>query len=186
MIQRIVLIAISFLSLGLVAAAQESPSTNQAADAVSLSPINVAHEAIEPNGRCNECVRPYETRPGTRYDLPGFRGRPYIAAPVGGCQCGHATGVTRHPNASAHWPRPLSASVDQALPQFSNWMEQGVAPAITSPFDRLGNFRGLPYQRRDSGYCGPGRDPYGCLGESRAANNVSGIGYRIQSEPFVH
>lgn len=125
---------------------------------------------ISPRDRCNECIQPCETRPVTRWKLPGFWGRPHVDPIVGECACGKRTGVTRHASGSIFWARPFSGHVDAACPGMSSWLQNCAAPALTSPFDRLGGFRGLPYHRTDNGFCGPGRDPYGCLGESNPCN----------------
>jgi hypothetical protein len=128
-------------------------------------------KVIDPRDRCNDCTRPPETRPATRFALPGFWGRPYVEPHVGDCQCGSCTGVTRHPGKSVYWPRPLSGHLENDTPRFNSFLENCFAPALTAPFDGLGGFKGLPYQRRDSGYAGCGRDPYGCLGESNQPGN---------------
>jgi len=138
---------------------------------VGLWPAPKDAKVIEPGDRCNDCTRPAETRPTTRFALPGLWGRPYVEPPVGDCQCGRCTGVTRHPGKSIYWPRPLSGHFENKTPGFNSFLENYLAPALTAPFDGLGGFKGLSYQRRDSGYAGCGRDPYGCLGESNQPGN---------------
>lgn len=137
----------------------------------SPQPAAVQTREIRPGERCSECTRPAETRPLTRWDLSGFWGRPYVEPPVGGCECGTCRGVTRQPEKSVYWPRPWSGHLENRTPRFNSFLENCFAPALTAPFDGLGGFKGLPYQRRDSGYAGCGRDPYGCLGESNQPGN---------------
>jgi hypothetical protein len=52
-------------------------------------------------------------------------------------------------------------------------------------FDSLASLKLVPYQRKDNGYCGPGSDPYGCLGESRQASRVIGADFRNPGDPAV-
>jgi hypothetical protein len=136
------------------------------------SPPSTAYtKEIVPGDRCSECTRPPETRPLTRWNLPGFWGRPYVEPVVGDCQCGSCRGLTRQPGKSIYWPRPWSGHLKNQTPGFNAFLENRLAPTLTAPFDGLGGFKGLPYQRRDSGYAGCGRDPYGCLGESNQPGN---------------
>lgn len=157
------------LVLGLWGAALAFGQTTPVADGIWPPPANA--RVIDPRDRCNECTRPPETRPVTRFALPGLWGRPYVEPHVGDCQCGTCTGVTRHPGKSIFWSRPLSGHLENDAPRFNSFLENCFAPALTAPFDRLGGFKGIPYQRRDSGYAGCGRDPYGCLGESNQPGN---------------
>lgn len=138
------------------------PAPSQAQSAQARTQVR----ELDPRDRCNECTRPPETRPVTRWALPGVWGRPYVEPHVGDCQCGTCTGITRHPGKSVYWPRPFSGYLENQKPKFNAFLENKLAPTLTAPFDGLGGFRGLPYQRTDSGYAGCGKDPYGCLGES--------------------
>jgi hypothetical protein len=174
MLKTIIILSIISVCLGL-----SSTSASLAQDSVgsadslwpsgSVSPNDA--KVIDPRNRCNDCTRPAATKPVTRFALPGLWGRPYVEPHVGDCQCGSCTGVPRHPGKSAFWPRPLSGYLENDAPRLNSFLEDCFAPALTAPFDRLGDFRGLPYQRRDSGYAGCGRDPYGCLGESNQSGN---------------
>ena len=109
----------------------------------------------------------------------GLHGRPYQPREPGGYACGKNC-PNKHPQFSAYWPRPFSAKLDERHPERAAARYSGCPQKkLTDVFDRLVNFRLVDYQRTDNGYCGPGRDPYGCLGESK----VAGLGFRVQSVP---
>ena len=110
---------------------------------------------------------------------PGLYGKPYQLREPGGYACGKRC-ANKHPQYSAYWPRPLSAKLDERDPErAAARYSGGQTRKLVDVFDRLANFRLIDYQRTDNGHCGPGSDPYGCLGESK----VFGLGYRIQSVP---
>jgi len=112
---------------------------------------------------------------------PGLHGRPYQPQEPGGCDCGKRC-PSKHPQFSAYWPRPFSAKLDERNPERAAARYAGCQkPKPNDVFDRFANFRLIDYQRTDNGYCGRESDPYGCLGESK----VSGVGYRVQSEPVA-
>ena len=109
----------------------------------------------------------------------GLHGRPYQPHEPGGYACGKNC-PNKHPQFSPYWPRPFSAKLDESHPERAAARYSGCPQKkLTDVFDRLVNFRLVDYQRTDNGYCGPGRDPYGCLGESK----VAGLGFRVQSVP---
>ena len=108
----------------------------------------------------------------------GIYGRPYQPREPGGYACGKNCSNKR-PQFSVYWPRPISAKLDERNPECAEARYSGCPQKkLTDCFDRLVNFRLIDYQRTDNGYCGPGSDPYGCLGESKIAN----LGYHFQTE----
>jgi hypothetical protein len=132
-----------------------------------------------PGDRCYECLHPDSRQPLTRLEAQGFRGRPHVETPPGGCECGKPLGRTRMPNSSMYWPRPLSAHLEANKPATAQWLKHSWVPAVNAPFDRLQGYQGPSrYQRTDNGYCGDrfgwGRDPYGCVGQTRAAHGIYG------------
>lgn len=138
---------------------------------------------IDSRKPCNICTRPNDWKAIPVVDLPGLRGRPHLDKPVGGCTCGKKCG-DQHPMVSQHWSLPFSAIRENKRPNFSAWLEDPCRPRFTNVYDRIGDFKLIPYQRKDNGYCGVGRDPYGCLGESRQLQSrVSGLQFRQPGEP---
>lgn len=140
---------------------------------------------IDPRKPCNQGVRPSELARcascGGR--LAGKNGKPFMDQELGGCTC-QKKNPNLHPQFSLHWPRPMSARLDQRFPgqaaqrysicQPKRWVDK---------FDHLSTFKLSSYLRTDNGYSGSGADPYGCLGESKQRSNVIGVGYRFPSEP---
>ena len=97
----------------------------------------------------------------------GNQGRPFHEKALGGCKC-DTRKPTKHPNFSVHWPRPFSAKLDARHPEAANARYAACQPKrIVDVFDGLSTFKLSKYKRTDNGYCGPGSDPYGCLGESK-------------------
>ena len=152
-----------------------------------------SHFPIDPRKPNNTCTQ----RGGCQCELcgrsarPGKYGRPYQPQEPGGYQCGKNC-PNKRPQFSAYWPRPFSAKLDERHPERAADRYSGACqkPKLNDAFDRLANFRLIDYQRTDNGYCGPGSDPYGCLGESKTAGvagvgGVSGLGFRVQSEPVA-
>ena len=91
----------------------------------------------------------------------GNAGRPHQDRAPGGCHCDQRR-PCRFPDLSVHWPRPFSAKLDQRFPGHGC-----PTPRAIDLIDGLSSFKLLNYQRSDNGYCGPGADPFGCLGESQ-------------------
>ena len=123
------------------------------------------------NGQC-QCHR-------CQSNHTGLHGRPYQPQEPGGYRCGKNC-PSKRPEFSVYWPRPLSAKLENHSSQCQCQKCKG-GKKINDLFDGLVNFRLINYQRTDNGYCGPGSDPYGCLGESK----VMGVGFRIPSQPIA-
>ena len=97
----------------------------------------------------------------------GNGGRPYHEKALGGCKCDSCK-PNKHPNFSVHWPRPFSAKLDAHHPEAAAARYAACQPKrIVDIFDGLSTFKLSGYKRTDNGYCGPGADPYGCVGESK-------------------
>jgi hypothetical protein len=113
----------------------------------------------------------------------GNQGMPWQDTEPGGRSCGKKCCGDKRPEFSVYWPKPLSA---RRANREGCCQACGHAKCccrkINDLFDHLVNFKLIDYQRKDSGYCGPEADPYGCLGESRS--QVAGTGFRFPSEPF--
>jgi hypothetical protein len=104
---------------------------------------------------------------GCGLKLPGNKGRPYRDTEPGGCECDSCR-PWHHPNFSVHWPRPFSARLDERNPAAASARyEPCQGKRIVDIFDPLATFKLSKYQRQDNGYCGPGADRFGCLGESK-------------------
>ncbi len=136
---------------------------------------------IDPRKPCNTCVRPPQVQPVTKLDLPGLYGRPHMDDEPGGCRCGKKS-CPKCSDRSIYWPLPGSARMDARNPQRAMEREQHCRKRINDLFDPLVDFKLIDYKRKDNGYCGPGSDPYGCLGESRHSG-VTGIGFRSPGNP---
>jgi hypothetical protein len=134
---------------------------------------------IDPRKPCNNCTHPHGTQPRCNCNLPGVNGRSYIEREPGGCQCDQKN-PSKHPEFSVHWPRPFSAKLADHGPHCRCGCQK---KKLVDVFDGLSTFKISKYKRTDNGYCGPGSDPYGCLGESKQASRVAGVGYRFPSEP---
>lgn len=138
---------------------------------------------LDPRKPCSNCIRPNDRKAIPRVDLPGLRGRPNMDPQMGGCMCGQKK-ETKRSMISWNWPQPFSAIREDKRPGFSGWLEDPCRPRVTSVFDKLGDVKLSNYQRKDNGYTGAGRDPYGCLGESRAMEaGVRGLQFRQPGEP---
>ena len=137
---------------------------------------------IDPRKPCNVCTHPAVTHPRCDCKIPGINGRPYLEKEPGGCKCATKHPM-KHPEFSVHWPRPFSAKLDARNPaQAETHYSDCPQKRIVDVFDPLSTFKISNYKRKDNGYCGPGSDPYGCVGESKA-RRVAGVGYRFPSEP---
>ena len=84
-----------------------------------------------------------------------------------------------------YWPSSLAGVREELFP-----VKSAVDAAtyhrfhINDIYDHLGGFEVSRYERRDNGHCGPGRDRYGCLGESRQIpSDVAGVGFRPPGQP---
>ena len=141
---------------------------------------DVSAYPIDPRKPNNPCSQTSNCRCGScGIGKTGLYGQPYQPREPGGYNCGKRCSNKR-PQFSVYWPRPLSAKFDERNPERAAARYSGCQSSkLVDVFDRLANFRLVDYQRTDNGYCGPGSDPYGCLGESK----VSGLGYRVQSVP---
>jgi hypothetical protein len=140
---------------------------------------------VSPLKKCNPCTHPAATRPRTKLDLPGVRGRPYQDKEPGGCLCGKKC-CPKCNQFSVYWPRPFSARLDEKFPKHAAKRQSFCQKkSILDVFDHCHNFELIPYRRKDNGYCGRGCDPYGCLGESRYVSRVAVVGYRPPGEPAV-
>jgi len=137
----------------------------------------------DPRKPCNSCTHPAASQPRCNCNLPGINGRPYQETEPGNCQCGEKH-PAKHPEFSVHWPRPFSAKLDERNPARAQSRYSGrPQKRIVDVFNPLSTFKLSGYKRTDNGYCGPGADPYGCLGESKQSSRVAGVGYRFPSEP---
>ncbi len=134
---------------------------------------------VDPRKPCNNCTHPAGTQPRCNCNLPGVNGRPYSEREPGGCQCDQKN-PAKHPEFSVHWPRPFSVKLGEHDSTCGCGCQK---KRIVDVFDGLSTFKLSKYKRTDNGYCGPGSDPYGCLGESKQASRVAGVGYRFPSEP---
>jgi hypothetical protein len=190
---RTLVITLSMLALPCVHGIAQDMSL--AHETASLS---AAQDAGHPyDRRCNECLYPSERRPLTRLEASGFRGRPYLETQPGSCRCGKPLANTRVPNVNNYWPRPFSAALD--MHHSANCVPDGssLTRTMNAPFDPMQGYPGpIRYQRCDDGYCGSrlgfGRDPYGCVGETRAqygiygsAAGIVGLGVRDPGAPIA-
>lgn len=122
---------------------------------------------IDPRKPCSVCRRPVgKCSCGVDHGECGLGngGQPYQAKEPGGYSCGKNC-PDKRPLFSVYWPRPFSAKKADGHPQRCNCDQ--CATRINDRFDHLINFKLIDYQRTDNGYCGPGADPFGCLGESK-------------------
>jgi hypothetical protein len=141
---------------------------------------------LDPRKPCSVCKRQLANcRCGCQrqHCAIGNEGMPWRDTEPGGRSCGKKCCKDKRPEFSVYWPKPLSARREN---READCASCGHAKCrcrkINDLFDHLVNFKLVDYQRSDNGYCGPGADPYGCLGESRT--QVAGIGFRFPSEPF--
>lgn len=115
---------------------------------------------------CQPCLTANRYHPER---LLGNRGEPYREKVYGGCECDTCRPCAR-PNVSIHWPRTFSFLLDERFPTKA---AQRYAPTeqyrIVDVFNPLSKLKLSSYKRTDNGYRGIGSDPYGCLGETRAA-----------------
>lgn len=140
---------------------------------------------IDPRKPCSVCKREVgDCHCGCQSPHCGIgnQGMPWQDTEPGGRSCGKKGCSDKRPEFSVYWPKPLSAKRANR-----EGCCQGCGQAscrcrkVNDLFDHLVNFRLVDYQRKDNGFCGPGADPYGCLGESRS--QVAGVGFRFPSEP---
>ena len=149
---------------------------------------------VDPRKPCNPCTRRKNDPPCTacqarrqkKHDrIPAFQGRPHQDKEPGGCLCGKKKQKFKKPNINIYWPAMFAGVREELHPQkaaFDAATHDRVR--LVDCFDCLGGFEVSPYQRRDNGYCGHGRDRYGCLGESRQLqSNVFGVGFRQPGQP---
>ncbi len=80
---------------------------------------------------------------------------------------------SRLPCRSAHWSWPTA--------RLSNHPSTNARPRDF--FDRFYDTRLVPFERKDSGECGPHADLRGCVGESRWTGQVRGVEYRFPGSP---
>lgn len=164
----------------------KTPYMQNAADHTPLN-LDYSQYPIDPRKPCSQCVRPCDSKTYCRCDLPGIKGRPNIDKPIGGRECGDCKNCRRDltPLTNIHWPVPRAAKRENHHPGFSGWLDDPCRPRITDIFDKLGDVRICSYRRTDNGYCGMGRDPYGCLGESKQLEaGVNGLQFRQPGEPL--
>ena len=152
----------------------------QIARPAERSPIGLHHNSetnsieskshtIDPRKFGSPCLGPNQY---CRFRPVGIGGQPYQDRQPGGCQCDQRR-FWRTPDFSVHWPRPFSAKLDPRFPSLAT------APQAACPhprridwIDGLSDFKLINYQRSDNGYCGPGADRFGCLGESKLRSVV--------------
>ncbi len=143
---------------------------------------------IDPRKPCPVCTK-RENHHGKQFKtldrIYGFQGRPYREVEPGACLCGKKKQKFKHLNTNVYWPSLFAGLPEAFAPKRA--ANRAVNLNRFRPldfYDRLGGFEVSSYQRRDNGYCGPGRDPYGCLGESRTLfSNVTGVGIREPGQP---
>lgn len=105
-----------------------------------------------------------------RCRLLGNQGRPFLEKEPGGCECA-SHHPSKSPSFSVHWPRPFSALLDEHHPERAAARYSSCQPKrVVDVFDSLSTFKLVNYKRSDNGYCGPGADRFGCLGESKVIN----------------
>lgn len=122
---------------------------------------------IDPRKPCSTCLRSVTNcQCGINHGQcgPGNHGRPHQDREAGGYSCGKNC-PDKRPMFSVYWPRPFSAKHTPGHPDRCNCDQ--CATRVNDWFDHLIDFKLIDYQRKDNGYCGPGADPYGCLGESK-------------------
>lgn len=124
---------------------------------------------------CHTCGRPIGTE--SRFGHWGNNGRPYHESEPGGCLC-NKEHAPNHPKFSIYWPRPFSVMIDDHHPDYAaERYLPGPKDRIVDVFNSLSTFKLSSYKRTDNGYCGPGVDPFGCLGESKQQSNAAMVGY---------
>ena len=162
----------------------KTPYMLQSANHVPLH-LDYSQYPIDPRKPCSQCVRPCDSKTLSCYDLPGIKGRPNVDKPLGGIQCNDCNcRKNKCPLTNVYWPVPLAARREYHHPGFSGWLDDPCRKRLVDVFDKLGDVRISGYRRTDSGYYGKGRDPYGCLGESKQLQSgVSGLQFRQPGEP---
>ena len=143
---------------------------------------------IDPRKPCNECTtRQTDGCEKSCLDcVPGWKGQPYRDLEPGGCKCSkRCRGKKRKPFFSIYWPSVLNAVREEHHPNKAARRDANLNYfRINNLFDCLGGFELSAYERCDNGYCGPGRDRFGCLGESRyLQSNVTGVDFRPPAQP---
>ena len=122
---------------------------------------------IDPRKPCSVCRRSVgKCNCGSDHRRCGLgnQGQPYQDREPGGYSCGKNC-PNKRPQFSVYWPKPFSVRRAEGHPHRCNCDQ--CATRVNDRFDHLINFKLIDYQRTDNGYCGPGADPYGCLGESK-------------------
>ena len=126
---------------------------------------------IDPRKPCHICVQRKGKRSkfkGLTDPIYGFQGRPYSDVEPGACRCGKKKQKFKFTNMNVYWPKFLAGVREDKFPC---WAAKDAATfdrfRLVDSFDWLGGFELSCFQRKDNGYCGPGYDRYGCLGESR-------------------
>ena len=142
---------------------------------------------VDPRKPCSVCTqRNGDSKFAALHDrIPGFQGRPYQDTEPGACLCGKKKQKFKRLNFNVYWPTFAAGLTEELFPVRSAIREcKNGSCLITDMYDSLGGFELSPYQRRDNGYCGKGRDRYGCLGESQFfGSQVRGVGFRPGGQP---
>ena len=143
---------------------------------------------VDPRKPCHICIQRESIHPRLKqhYDrIYGFQGRPYREREPGGCLCGKKKQKFKHLNANVYWPTFLAGVKEEFAPVKASIVAANFGRfRLVDIYDHWGGFEVSGYQRKDNGYCGPGRDRYGCLGESRTIlSNVRGVGFREPGQP---
>ena len=126
---------------------------------------------IDPRKPCPICTGRKGTFPKfkDRHDrIYGFQGRPYREQEPGTCLCGKKKQKFKFTNINVYWPSSLAGVWEDRFPVLSDLDARTYSRFhLTDVFDKFGGFELSSYERKDNGYCGPGFDRYGCLGESK-------------------
>ena len=142
---------------------------------------------IDPRKPCHICTqRKSNSKFAALHSrIYGFQGRPYQEKEPGGCLCGKKKQKFKRSNLNVYWPTFAAGVPEEYFPVRSAAKASNYDRfRLVDIFDHLGGWELSPYERRDNGYCGPGRDPYGCLGESRHfQSQVRGVGFRVPGQP---
>lgn len=127
---------------------------------------------IDPRKPCHLCIQRKGTGPKAkeRHDkIYGFQGRPYRDVEPGTCLCGKKKQKFKFTNINVYWPSSFAGIWEDKFPVLSDLNNKTINRCrAVNIFDNLGGFELSRYQRKDNGFCGPGYDRYGCLGESKA------------------
>ena len=143
---------------------------------------------VDPRKPCHVCIQRKDTHPAfaDRFSrITGFQGRPHQDIEPGGCLCGKKKQSFKKPNINVYWPSMFAGVKEEYFPcKAAKDAATHGRFRLVNMFDNLGGFELSRYQRRDNGYCGPGRDRFGCLGESKTIESgVFGVGFREPGQP---